>query len=64
MKHSKRELIMNLVERLVTSGIDEPDEIIREIDIIDNVVCEALDIDKSEHRLFLSTVYLYFSLLQ
>lgn len=54
MKHSKRELIMNLVERLVTSGIDEPDEIIREIEIIDNVVCEALDIDKSQHPSFIS----------
>jgi len=46
---SKRELIMALVERLSNENTDDAELIQKQLDVIDNVVCEALDINKSEN---------------
>jgi len=49
MELSKRELVMSLVERLATSDNENTEELLRQLDIIDNVICEILDIDKSQY---------------
>lgn len=49
MEHSKRELVMSLVERLATSDNEDAEKLLRQLDIIDNIICEILDIDKSKY---------------
>jgi hypothetical protein len=49
MELSKRELIMSLVERLATSDNEDTENLLRQLDVLDNIICEVLDIDKSQY---------------
>jgi hypothetical protein len=46
---SQRELLMALIEKVVSQDISDPELLEKHLDVIDNFICELLDIDKSSN---------------